>query len=112
MFINGGFLCSKTMLNIAITEIVMIKGMGNYSVIIKYNGQSITSSRTLKVFEELLTGFSFVRPSKFCIVNLNYVVRPSKFAISQLEVKSIHEKIPISRRRQAEVNQILRNQKN
>lgn len=107
MFVKDGFLFNRMSLRIKINDILWIKGLGNYSILILKNGRTYTSSRTLKVFELLLKEHDFIRPSKFSLVNLAYVIMPSKTPVSILQLKPTLEKIPVSRRRHAEIANLL-----
>ena len=108
MFIQDGAIHSRTMLKIVITDIVMIKGMGNYSKICLKNGECHLVSRTLKVFEDLLHESDFLRPSKFCLVNMRYLVVPAKQRVSHLTLLHTTDRVAISRRKIATVNEVLK----
>jgi DNA-binding LytR/AlgR family response regulator len=111
MFIQDGVIYSRITQNLVIADIVVIKGMGNYSKICLKNGEYRVASRTLKVFEELLNEFDFLRPSKFCLVNMQYLVIPAKQVVSHLTLLHTTDRIAISRRKIATVNELLRNRR-
>lgn len=56
-------------------QILYCQAEGNYCVLHKIDGRTITVSKTLKYVEELLPLNSFQRIHKTFVVNLNYVVK-------------------------------------
>ena len=65
---------------VPVSEILVIRGEGNYSNIITRNGRKLLSCRTLKYFATMLEEVHFIRPSKSALVNL--------LAIAHIDFKS------------------------
>jgi two-component system LytT family response regulator len=79
------------------SEILFIRGEGNYSNFFLKDGRKILSCRTLKYFATLLVEEGFIRPSKSALIN------PSAIAHidfkSQKSIRLVNEEvISISRR--------------
>ena len=55
------------------SEIVYCQGQGNYTEIFLLNGQKITSSHTLKAYEDMLSGRHFFRTHKSFLINLQHI---------------------------------------
>ena len=83
---------------VSIDEIVRLEGSGNYTNFFLKDGTKMLVSRTLKEYEELLDGQSFVRVHKSCIVNLGYVRRFYIKKEGELELTD-GQQVKISRRR-------------
>lgn len=66
--------------HVPISEILVIRGEGNYSNIITRDGRKILSCRTLKYFATMLEEIQFIRPSKSALVN--------RLAILHIDFKS------------------------
>jgi two-component system, LytTR family, response regulator len=60
---------------INIKEIVRVEAESNYSVFHFADKRKMTASKTLKQVEEALEGYSFFRPHKSYIINLQYITR-------------------------------------
>lgn len=60
---------------INIDDIIQIEGDVNYSRLILVKNRVILASKTLKIFEEMLSGHGFFRTHKSSLVNLKYVKR-------------------------------------
>lgn len=60
---------------INISEIVRVEAESNYSVFHFTDKRKMTASKTLKQVEEALEGYSFFRPHKSFIINLQYISR-------------------------------------
>jgi len=60
---------------INIDDIIRIEGDVNYSRLILTENRVILASKTLKIFEEMLSGHGFFRTHKSNLVNLKYVKR-------------------------------------
>ena len=58
---------------IELDQIVYIVGSGNYSTFYLLNGEKITSSKSLKHFEDILPKSNFYRSHQSYLVNLSYV---------------------------------------
>ena len=84
--------------SVAVDEIVRLEGCGNYTKFFLKDGTKVLVSRTLKEYENMLIGQTFVRVHKSCIVNLGFV---RKFFIKkegELELTD-GQQVKISRRR-------------
>lgn len=57
------------------TEIIMFRSNHNSTLVFLSNGETITTSKNLKHFEEQLLGEVFIRVSKSYIVNIHHVER-------------------------------------
>ncbi|MCK6641639.1 MAG: LytTR family DNA-binding domain-containing protein [Bacteroidia bacterium] len=89
------------------SDILRIEADSNYSFIITTSGERIHSSKTLGDFEELLSGVpNFCRVHKTHLVNIDCVVKLIKSDGGYLQMKD-GSQVEISRRRKAEVLQIL-----
>jgi two-component system LytT family response regulator len=79
------------------SQILMLKADINYTHIFMSDGSSVTSSRTLRIFEQRLSNQAFFRLNRSVIINLNFMVD------FQVELATIRlendEAIAISRRR-------------
>lgn len=60
---------------INVDDIIQIEGDVNYSRLMLTDKRVILASKTLKIFEEMLTGHGFFRTHKSSLVNLKYVKR-------------------------------------
>lgn len=79
------------------SEILMLKADINYTHILLEDGSTILSSRTLGIFEKRLYSYSFFRPNRSVIINLNYM---ASFQRESFTIKmENNELISISRRR-------------
>ncbi len=58
---------------INIKEIVRCEAEDNYTHIHLQSGERITASKTIKFYEELLSGFNFYRVHKSHLINLNFM---------------------------------------
>ena len=54
---------------VSVKDILVIKGVGNYSNIIILGGKRILTCRTLKYFATILAEYQFIRPSKSALIN-------------------------------------------
>jgi two-component system LytT family response regulator len=68
------------------STITHVEAMSNYSIFHLANNKKITVSKTLKEFEDMLGGSSFLRVSRSVIVNLDYVVKYRKGEGGTLEL--------------------------
>jgi two-component system LytT family response regulator len=84
-------------MTIGSSKILMLKADINYTHILLEDGRTLLSSRTLGIFERRLFNYSFFRPNRSVIINLNYMASFQKesFTISMEN----DELINISRRR-------------
>ncbi|MBL4746698.1 MAG: response regulator transcription factor [Flavobacteriaceae bacterium] len=82
---------------ISTNNILYCRADGNYCVLHKIDGRTITVSKTLKYVEELLPLNSFQRIHKTYVVNLNYVVKYLK-GTKEVELTN-GEKLQVSHRK-------------
>jgi len=61
------------LLFVGVSDIVYCQGQGNYTEIFLVNGQKITSSNTLKSYEDMLAGRDFFRAHKSFLINLQHI---------------------------------------
>jgi two-component system LytT family response regulator len=54
---------------VSVKDILVIKGVGNYSNIFIIGGKRILTCRTLKYFATILAEYQFIRPSKSALIN-------------------------------------------
>ena len=64
---------TEGLLFIGVGDIIYCQGQGNYTEIFLSNGQKITSSNTLKSYEEMLAGRDFFRAHKSFLINLQHI---------------------------------------
>ncbi len=82
---------------VPISEILVIRGEGNYSNIITRDGRKLLSCRTLKYFAMMFGTIDFIRPSKSALVNRLAIVHID--FKSQKSIKLVNgDLISISRR--------------
>lgn len=81
-------------------EISRLEGEGNYTKFFFTTGKTLLTSRTLKEYEEILSGHGFIRIHKSHIVNRQHVVNLTS---EGLLVLTDGAKVEISRRRREEV---------
>jgi two-component system LytT family response regulator len=58
---------------IPVQDIIYCRGLGNYTEFFLLNEQKITSSHTLKQYEELLSDHLFFRAHKSFLINLSHI---------------------------------------
>ncbi|HEY1054429.1 MAG TPA: LytTR family DNA-binding domain-containing protein [Emticicia sp.] len=79
------------------SQILMLKADINYTHIFLSDGSSVTSSRTLGIFEQRLSNQAFFRLNRSVIINLNFMADfEMEYATIRMEND---EAIAISRRR-------------
>jgi DNA-binding LytR/AlgR family response regulator len=84
-------------LSIHSSDILFIRGEGNYSNFFLKDGRKILSCRTLKYFANLLSKDGFIRPSKSALINPSAIVHID--FKSQKTIRLVNEEvISISRR--------------
>lgn len=86
---------------INIDDIIHIAADSNYSVFHLSTGETITVSKVLKEYEEILPDHQFVRIHKSSILNLNYLKEYNSRNGVEVILKN-GEKIAVSRRRASE----------
>jgi two-component system, LytTR family, response regulator len=91
----------KAGLNVVdVGDIVYLEGRNNYTVFVTSNQKSLTVSKTLKEYEDILSDSGFVRIHKSNIINMQHL---KKYSTKNMEaVMSDETKLSISRRRAAE----------
>ena len=89
-------------------DIVRGESDSGYTTFNMINGKSITVSRNLKQFEELLVDVDFLRPHQSHLVNLNYIDYYNKSSGGYIVMKD-GAQIPISQRKKEQFLTILAN---
>lgn len=93
---------------IYLEDLVYLKSDKNYTIFKMRDGNTIISSKNLKIFEDELKGIpNFVRPHRSFIVNLDYV-NDLYFNCRGGELLIFDLKIDISRRKAAEFRKTYR----
>ncbi len=85
---------------INIKDIIRCEAEDNYTHIFLRSGEKITASKTIKSYEELLSGVNFYRVHKSHLINLNYMRKFVKGDGGYL-IMDDSKKIEVSRRRRA-----------
>ncbi len=83
---------------VALTDIVRFEADNNYTYIFLNNGDKITVSKTIKVYENHLANANFYRVHKSHVINLNYMKRFVKGEGGYLVMED-DMRIEVSRRR-------------
>ncbi len=86
-------------------EIIRLEGENNYTCFFFSSGKTVLISRTLKEYEEILSGHGFIRVHKSHLVNKHYI---TNYTHDGWLVMTDHSKVEISRRRKKEVMEELR----
>lgn len=87
---------------ISVHDIMYLEGENNYTTLFTIDNRKLMVSRTLKDYEEILSGQSFFRIHKSTIINLQFLQLYS--SRNGTEVKMKDQKIfPVSRRRAPEL---------
>ena len=84
-------------LKVAPKNIRLLKAEINYTKVHLEDGSTLLSSITLGILEKRLQDFSFFRPNRSVLINLDYVV-DFEVASAQIKMKN-NETFKISRRR-------------
>ena len=92
---------------VEVREIIRCQGEGNYTHIHLKGNKQLMVSKTLVEFEDLLQEYLFVRAHKTHLVNLLHVVAYVKTGGGVLKLSN-GDKIPVSRRRKEQVQQLLK----
>lgn len=103
--IRGKIYFHRTKKIIPLQEIVMLQGDINYSLIYLQGGRKVLIPRTLKIFEELLENYNFVRTHRGFIINCEHLIgidnlQEEAFLTNNLQAS-------ISRRKRTEVSKRL-----
>jgi DNA-binding LytR/AlgR family response regulator len=90
---------------IPLHEIIMLQGDINYSLFYLQIGRKVLIPRTLKIFEEILENYNFLRTHRGFIINCDHLLRIDQqheeaFLTNNLQAS-------ISRRRRTEVSRRL-----
>jgi two-component system LytT family response regulator len=85
---------------INIKDIIRCEAEDNYTHIFLRSGERITASKTIKSYEELLSGVNFYRVHKSHLINLNYMRKFVKGDGGYL-IMDDDKRIEVSRRRRA-----------
>ncbi len=88
---------SKTR-RVLVTDIVRLEGVKNYTLLHLRNGSTMLSSRTLKVYDEILQESDFLRVHKAHLINMQYLRKYDKSQM-QFAVMQNRDVISISRRK-------------
>lgn len=86
-------------------DIIRLEGESNYTKFFFINRKPLLTSKTLKEYEEILSGHGFIRIHKSHIINAAHVAAISNEGVLSMQDKSAVE---ISRRRKEEVMGILK----
>lgn len=86
-------------------DIIRLEGESNYTRFHFINDKHLLTSRNLKEYEEILTNHGFIRVHKSHIINKYHVV---SYSAEGCLVMSDKSKVEISRRRKAEVMELLK----
>ncbi len=86
---------------INLSSIIRCQSEGNYTIIYLKDGRKITVARTLKDFEELLSGYDFFRVHNSHIVNLSHVKSYSKSKVGHI-VMMDESQVEVATRRKDE----------
>ena len=86
-------------------EIIRLEGENNYTRFFFTSKKIMLISRTLKEFEEILSGHGFIRVHKSHVINKKHIIN---YTHDGLLVMSDQSKVEISRRRKKEVMQELK----
>ncbi len=86
-------------------EIIRCEASNNYTIFYLTNNTSITTSKTIKEYEEILAEYNFVRVHKSHLVNLNFVEQLTNKHQLLLSNKTL---VDVSRRRKSELMEVLK----
>jgi DNA-binding LytR/AlgR family response regulator len=103
--IRGKIYFLRTKKIIPLHEIVMLQGDINYSLFYLQGGRKILIPRTLKIFEELLENYNFLRTHRGFIINCDHLLRIDKLHEEAFLTNDLQASI--SRRRRTEVSKRL-----
>jgi len=86
-------------------EIIRCEASNNYTIFYLTNNTSITTSKTIKEYEEILGEYNFVRVHKSHLVNLSFVEQLTNKHQLLLSNKTL---VDVSRRRKSELMEVLK----
>jgi two-component system, LytTR family, response regulator len=98
----------RNYLNVEPKEIVVLEGVGNYTLIHLRNGKKLLMSRTLKEYVDQLEKYSFMRIHKSFAINTNYILR---YESNKTEGMCVYlkdgPKVSVSRRKRKDFIELL-----
>lgn len=97
---------NKQTLFIEVNEIVLVKALNIYCNIYLVNGEKILITETLSIIEKHLLKNNFYKTHRSYLININYIKSYNKLN-QKLELKTIHDLIPISRDKKKDFEQFL-----
>jgi DNA-binding LytR/AlgR family response regulator len=103
--VRGKIYFQRSKKNIPLHEIVMLQGDINYSLFYLQGGRKVLIPRTLKIFEELLEKYNFLRTHRGFIINCDHLLRIDRFYEEAFLTNDLQASI--SRRRRTEVSKRL-----
>jgi DNA-binding LytR/AlgR family response regulator len=103
--VRGKIYFQRTKKIIPLHEIIMLQGDINYSLIYLQGGRKVLIPRTLKIFEELLESYNFLRTHRGFIINCDHLLRIDNLHEEAFLTNNLQASI--SRRRRVEVSRRL-----
>lgn len=91
------------------SEVLLLEGVGNYTVAHLVNGRKNVFSKTLKVYEEAFASSGFIRIHRNTVINPSFIIAFNKLESSFI-LKTLDE-VTISRRRLRELRLYVKEQK-
>jgi two-component system, LytTR family, response regulator len=91
---------------VMIGDIIRCESDGSYTKFFLSDGTSILISKTMKEYEDLLSGFGFFRPFKSDLINLKHIKAYDK-ADGGFIVMSDNSRVPVSDRKKEEFFKLL-----
>lgn len=88
-------------------DIVRLEGEDNYTHFYMANGDKVTASKTIKVYEEVLLRLNFVRTHKRHIVNMNFIKTYVRDDGGYLVLEN-NEKVDVARRKKTTMLEKMR----
>ena len=89
---------------VLVKDIIRLEGVRNYTLIYLKNGSTMLSSRTLKVYENVLVDWGFVRVHRAHLINLDCMNYYDKSELT-FAVMQNKDHISISRRKRKDFQQ-------
>ena len=93
---------------VPIKEIIRCQAESNYTRFYLISGKSLIISRTLKEFDQALSGYNFVRVHQSHLVNTKLITSYVKHDGGYLKMQD-GTSVPVARSRKDELNQLLKN---
>jgi len=91
-----------------VQDIVHCESNSSYTSLFLKDGRKIMVSKVLKEYDEMLSGYGFIRVHKSHLINLNYIARFVKTDGGYLEMKD-GSNVPVSQRKREQILDILEN---